>query len=292
MKETDLNIADMFSDEIMLSDLRQLLDEEMSKSEKERDYDAIKEITAAMVELADDHVPEPPPAETILGKAAEKKRQKFGMTIRRWATALSACFIAVFALNCYTLVTYGENIIEAVLKRTRSGFTLDLSAEPSTPVTTEPTEPSNEITKGQEMAQQMAKVMGEYCWKKAVYPYLPTELPEEMAYNGVFELEEQHYEALEDSKDFSFTFTNGEQYIRINIEKYKSPKNLPEVCIPSDNYEVADEVVNGTHIYAFTNGPRVTAVFTRYSTVYTLSAYNISADGIIKLAESFMPYER
>ena len=60
MKDKDIIIPNMLSDETMLNDMRLMLDEELAKPENERDLDTIRDITAAMVELADDHVPQIP----------------------------------------------------------------------------------------------------------------------------------------------------------------------------------------------------------------------------------------
>ena len=53
MKDTDSIIPNELSDEVMLSDLQQMLDEELAKPENERDLDAVRDITAAIVELSD-----------------------------------------------------------------------------------------------------------------------------------------------------------------------------------------------------------------------------------------------
>lgn len=326
MKDTDSIIPNELSDEVMLSDLQQMLDEELAKPENERDLDAVRDITAAIVELSDVKIPSPPSVDDIMNKAAEKKRKKIGH-IRRWVTALSACFVAGIALNCYTLATYGENIIEAVLRRTRSGFTIDLSRMPhnderepvkppvddpkptgtawydpllpwlsittettAAPVTTETTPDNSGGTAPNKMVDYIADSIIEGCSEHGIVPFVPSELPSEMAYNGFFELKESHYEAMEDSEDMDFVFDNGNrQLFKITLEKYKSEKELPEVLIPSDNTDYLEGEERGTHVYAFPNRNRVTAVFVHENITYTITGYNISADAIMKLAYSFVP---
>lgn len=326
MKETDSIIPNELTDEVMLSDLQQLLDEELAKPEKERDLDAIKEITAAMVEIADVQPP-PPPTEKIIGAAAERRRKKIGH-IRRWATALSACFVVGIALNFYTLATYGENIIEAVLKRTRSGYSIDLSRmnhnderDPAKPpkeehdpkstgtmwydpflpwlsITTETTAShettgtvsDNSGTAPDKMVNYIADSMKKVCGEHNIVPFVPSELPSEMEYNGFFELKESHYEAMEDSEDIDLVFSNdNQQQFKITLEKYKSEEDLPEILIPSDNTDYLEGEERGTHVYAFPNRNRVTAVFVHENITYTITGYNISADAIMKLAYSFVP---
>ena len=331
MKDIDSIIPNDLSDEVMLSDLQQMLDEELSKPEKERDFDAISEITAAMVELADAQ-PSPPPTENIIGRVAEVRRKKIGH-IKRWATALSACFVACIALNFYTLATYGENLIEAVLKRTRSGFTIDLARLPHNdrrdpvkppkdhhepPKTTgtawyDPLRPWISITTETHAVQEVttttssdssgtapdkmisyiADNMIRVCGEHGIVPFVPSELPAEMAYNGFFELEESHYEAMEDSEDIDFIFSNGnEQKFKITLEKYKSEEDLPEILIPTDNADYLEGEKGGTHVYAFPVRNRVTVVFVHESITYTITGYNISADALMELAYSFVPSDQ
>ena len=327
MKDIEKNIPNMLSDETMLNDLRLMLNEELAKPENERNYDAVKEITAAMVELADDKVPPIPSADAILGKTAERKRSGIRV-VKRWAAALSACFAVGIALNCYTLAAYGENLLEVVLKKTPSGFSLDLSNEPedgnkvtqvSEFTTTEwvvpwknvdttetetvttvtdaaETEPVTETSENkvaippEEMIGYIANTIKDFCGEHGVTPYVPSVLPDEMIYNGFFKAEEQHHESLPDSDDFYFTFTNGtEQQFTLTIEVYRSHDDLPEILIPSDNQKFIEGTENGIHVYAFPSRNRVTAIFTVGSSTYTLNGYNISADAVMQMAYSFIP---
>lgn len=332
MKETDSNIPNSLTDEAMLSDLQHMLDEELAKPDDEKDFDAIQEITSAMVELADIQPPPPPSADFIINKAAERRRSKRISHIRRFTAALSACFVVGISLNFYTLATYGENIFEAILKRTRSGFTIDLSrmahnddrALPVTtqehheirvtgtawydpflpwlsittkaPVTTVTTETSADVKENEvhdKMAEYVADSMKALCSEHDVVPFVPSKIPPEMAFNGSFDLKESHYEHMEDSEDFDFVFDNGhKQLFKITLEKYRSEDDLPEVLIPSDNTDYIEGERNGTHVYAFPNRNRVTAIFVHENIIYTITGYNISADAIMELAYSFVPSDQ
>ena len=322
MKDKENIIPNILSDETMLIDLRHMLDEELARPENERDYDAIKEITAAMVQLSDDSIPETPSADLILGKAAERKRSGIRI-VKKWAAAISACFAVGIGLNCYTIVAYGENLIETVLRKTKSGFTLDLSNEPestgtitqtaeftttewtvpwknndtteteATATDTEPvTEPTSHgsETPPDEMISYIANTIKDFCGEQGVSPYVPAKLPDELAYNGFFKAEDLHYEAMDKSEDFYFTFANGtEQQFTLTIEKYQSHDDLPEILIPSDNQKFIEGTENGIHVYAFPSRNKVTAIFTLDSSSYTINGYNISADAVMQLAYSFVP---
>lgn len=326
MKDKDIIIPNMLSDETMLNDMRLMLDEELAKPENERDLDTIRDITAAMVELADDHVPQIPSADFILGKAEERKRSGIRV-FRRWAAAISACFAVCIGLNGYTLATYGENLLETVLRKTKSGFALTLSNDPDdknapplstataeftttewtvpwktttgaasdTTVTTETEavtteKPSDGNTTPDDMIKYISGTIRDFCGEHDVAPYVPTKLPEEMAYNGFFEAVDTHYEDMTESDDFYFTFTNGnEQQFSLTIEKYSTHKDLPEILIPSDDQKFIEGTQNGIHAYVFPTRNRVTVIFTCDNIAYTINGYNISADALMQLAYSFVP---
>ena len=332
MKDKDGIIPNELSDEVMLSDLQQMLEEELAKPEKERNLDAIKEITSAMVEIADVQ-PRVPSSEEIIGKVAERRRKKIGH-IRRLATAISACFVVGLSLNFYSLATNGEGIIQAILRRTRSGYSIDLSRmphnderDPQKPpkvthqpppkptgtawydpllpllsITTETTavQQTTETTPDQsagvapdKMLNYIVESMIRVCSEHGVVPFVPSELPEEMENNGFFELKESHYEPMEDSEDIDLVFSNdNQQMFKITLEKYRSEKELPEILIPSDNTNYLEGEERGTHVYAFPNNNRVTAIFVHENITYTITGYNISADAIMKLAYSFVPSDQ
>ena len=137
----DISITDKLSDKNMLDDLKQLLDEELAKPLEERDLDAIKEITDAMVGINDEEIPQPVKAEAVLGEVSARRKRGRMQLIRKWAAVISACFAVCVAVNFYTIRTYGSNVIETVIKAVKSGFSIDLKEikdmeEPASPVTT------------------------------------------------------------------------------------------------------------------------------------------------------------
>ena len=137
----DISITDKLSDKNMLDDLKQLLDEELAKPLEERDLDAVKEITDAMVGINDEEIPQPVKAEAVLGEVRARRKRGRIQLIRKWAAVISACFAVCVAVNFYTLRTYGSNVVETVIKAVKSGFSIDLKEikdmeDPAVPVTT------------------------------------------------------------------------------------------------------------------------------------------------------------
>ncbi|MCR4638513.1 DUF4367 domain-containing protein [Ruminococcus sp.] len=129
--------TDKLSDKNMLDDLQALLNEELAKPIEERDLDAIEKITVAMVDINDVEIPQPVSAEKVITEvSARRKRHRIAL-LRKWAAALSACFVLCLGLNLYTLKTYGSNVFEAMINMARSGFSIDTNQlrdiEPAVP---------------------------------------------------------------------------------------------------------------------------------------------------------------
>lgn len=149
----DISITDKLSDKNMLYDLQRLLDEELAKPLEERDLDAVKDITDAIVGINDEEIPKPVGAEGILAEVSARKKRGRIVQLRRWAAVISACFAVCIALNFYTLRTYGYNVVETLIKAVSSGFSVDLShfddqlpLSPATTATTVTTDDMQSVT--------------------------------------------------------------------------------------------------------------------------------------------------
>lgn len=123
------NLSD--SEKRELERLRKLLEEECSKPDPEVDFDKIDEINISImkickVELTPEQ--EKKNIEKIYEKISEYEARR--SRIRKVCTYISsavACAAVVFALNCYTVSSFGENIISTAIKMTENGFSLDFS---------------------------------------------------------------------------------------------------------------------------------------------------------------------
>ncbi len=123
------NLSD--SEKRELERLRKLLEEESSKPDSEVDFDKIDKITLSImkickVELTPEQ--EKKNIEKIYEKINEYEERR--SKIRKVCTYISsavACAAVVFALNCYTVSSFGENIISTAIKMTENGFSLDFS---------------------------------------------------------------------------------------------------------------------------------------------------------------------
>ncbi|WP_028518937.1 DUF4367 domain-containing protein [Ruminococcus flavefaciens] len=354
----DKLISDKLSDNQMLEDLQRLLDEELSKPLEERDLDAIKEITDAVISINDEEVPKSVSAETILGEVDARKKRGRIIQLRKWTAILAACFVICIAANIYTINTFGANVVETVMKIAKSGFSVDLNelrdieADPAI-ITTEPPfmttgtymqtgtlattettattaaetwamsastfgmttvpaatqttayQPSSSggsatvptpggsgtvdrITANcNEYSRDMAREILTKCEEHGIYPCYPETLP---YYFGSLVLDEYHFEQMKDSDDMYFTFTDGENSLDIIIEDYVSAYYMPDVLIPSDEYEYETFKNGSISGIVIDEGYGTTIVFVKGNTVYTLHGSGMYKNAWVEAAMGFVPY--
>lgn len=126
MKNDDI-INRLMNDNIV-DDIQADIDAELEKSEP--DYDKIAELTAQISEITGNSLSDSEIAENIskiYGEYdAQVKRNKVKI-FYKCISALSACIVLVLALNAYTMVSFGDNLLTAVVKMTQSGFSIDFS---------------------------------------------------------------------------------------------------------------------------------------------------------------------
>lgn len=141
MKNDDI-INKLINDNI-IDDIQADIDAELEKSEP--DYDKIAELSALICEISEDSLSDNEINENIARISeeydAQEKRNKIKI-FYKWISALSACIVLVLALNAYTMVSFGDNLLKAVIEMTQSGFSIDFSGDQGNPGGTETTIPT------------------------------------------------------------------------------------------------------------------------------------------------------
>lgn len=139
MKNND--IINNLTDDNIIDDIQADINAELEKSEP--DYDKIAELTALVTEITGNSLSDEETAENISKISEEYDSQQRKSRIKilySWISALSACLVLVFALNAYTMVSFGDNLFRTVVEMTQSGFSIDfLSPNSSGNPTTETT---------------------------------------------------------------------------------------------------------------------------------------------------------
>lgn len=125
MKHDD--IINRLANDNIIDDIQADINAELEKSEP--DYDKIAELSALITEITENSLSDDEIAENISKITCDydSQRKRKISVVYRWISALSACFVLVLALNAYTMVSFGENLLSAVVEMTRSGFSIDFS---------------------------------------------------------------------------------------------------------------------------------------------------------------------
>ncbi|MCR4794508.1 MAG: DUF4367 domain-containing protein [Ruminococcus sp.] len=139
-----------------------------------------------------------------------------------------------------------------------------------------------------EYSREVARELIEKCEEHDIYPCYPEKLP---YYLGDLTLDDYHFEQMKDSKDMYFTFTDdNDNSLDIIIEEYVSADRMPDVLIPSDEYEYdtfKNDYMSGVVI---DEGNGTTIVFVRDNTVYTLHGNGMYKEAWVEAAMGFVPY--
>lgn len=136
-------------------------------------------------------------------------------------------------------------------------------------------------------AQEVARGMITKCREHDIYPFYPESLPE---YFSALALEDSHFEQMKDSKDMYLTFSDGVCSMDVIIEEYVSSEVMPEVLIPSDDYEY--QVFTGEYFSGIVieEDRYTTIVFVQDNTVYTIHGTLYDAGLWTDAVKSFVPY--
>ena len=122
------NLSD--SEKRELERLRKLLVEESSKPDSEVDFDKIDKITLSIMKICKAELTpeqEKKNIEKIYERINEYERRSKIRKVCTYISSAVACVAVIFALNCYTVSSFGENIISTAIKMTENGFSLDFS---------------------------------------------------------------------------------------------------------------------------------------------------------------------
>ena len=225
MKE---NYTHLISDRFEQDSLREveaLLDAELAKPEKERNYDKIEELTDAYACLAAD--------EEQIEKAAEQgwadlqeKHPRAGKTrpVVRMRLMLTAGIAAVllFAANAFTVSALDMSLYSVIVKISNEGFSVDFTPDPLE-LETSPDDPYGIRTA---------------CAEHGMEVEAPTYIPEG------FVLEDMDYTDLTSCETVAFWFYKGDRKIHLIYTKYTN-KDGSTGWIPCDEFNLTEVNING-----------------------------------------------
>ena len=226
MKPTvEMLLNDSFDEE--KKRVRQLLDEELNKPERSRDYDRINDLTSTYVSLmgAEDEVAQ----RTASGIKKlqmrfhdEKPRVRYSRKIRVMMTAGIAAVLLLVA-NAVTISAANQNIVSYIIEKTKHGF----SARPIT----------QEVVELPTTADDPYGIKAE-CAKYGLDVEAPGYLPEGFVLWKCYATEADNV-----NKSVDFKFHRGDEYISFYYTYLYDWNSITQ--IPSDHFNLEEIEVNG-----------------------------------------------
>lgn len=266
------------TENLILSQLRIQLDEEMKKPFKKRDYNKIEALSCEIAELSIGRKNLEAKASAGASLLKQKLEENPDEKIRRKrihpALAAVGCFAAVIiVLNTISLTAFGMNIFSAAVKFTKGAISFSLSDDSLQ---------DNKPGTSTDMPQEQLDAYGikAKCIEHNVSAEVPHYLPEG------FELDDFIYDKLSVSDDLYFYFTNGEAAVNITFQSYHDPEDIPDQIIPSETYDVSDIEINGHSGYIIKENNQFTALYQSESTVCIYYASGVDYDEFIQIINS------
>lgn len=247
--------------------IRSELDKETTKPLRKRDFDRIEQLTAQLNELTGDNSDSEQPDTSELYKRIrnyEKTSKKPFSVMKRFAPVL-CCMVLVLAANCITVLAYDMNIISAVIKFTQGGFSVDFGNQPEKIVLpTSEDDPYGFIAK-----------LAEYDIEFETPHYIP---------DG-FVLTDVDTNVNENfSSSVSFHYENDKQKFILSYDKYL--KAVPDIVIPSDEYNLSETEVNGSTAIISKEDNQYTITYQKDKTNFVMFAVDVPYDECDKMVAS------
>lgn len=263
--ERVLSEADSFQ-HMSAEELKEMLDKELSKPDDQIDYKFVDELTTAVIEaegkerlIAD--------IDTELNKLQERT-SKHNRIIHfpKWAFGLSAACVTLVCVNCISVAALDMNIISAVIKFTKGGFSVDLGKNESKIIelTTSEDDPYGIIAE---------------CAKYDIYPETPHYIPDG------FVLADIDINVNEDyANTICFIFRNGKQNFSIAYTRYWNERE--QIGIPSDQYNIYETKVNDSPAIVSKEDNQYTITYQKGNFVFFMFTDGVPYDECEKIIDS------
>lgn len=254
-----------------LCELKSELDEEINKPIKKRDLNKIEELTRSIRELTDSEQGIRQRTEegisAIMARSANEKRAG-GFQFRRLATALCVCFVAVIGLNLISFHAWGTNIVSALIEIKKGAISVDFGSQ-KYDVIDLPT--SDDDPYG----------IKEKCAEYEVYPEVPQYLPKD------FKLIDCNIDEMDILTELRFYYKKDDIKLNLAYQSYSKAEYITSIGIPSDKYNVTEEVINGHTVYILKEDDQFTATYMINNIVYVIFSDGLDYDECQKIIESF-----
>lgn len=248
------------------SELREMLDKELSKPDKQIDYGLVDELTTAVIEaegkkrLAVD-------VNAELYKLQERT-SKHNKVIRvpKWIMGLSASCIILLCANCISASAWDMNIFSAVIKFTKGGFSVDFGKKESEIIelSTSENDPYGFIAKLAECNIEFETP--HYIPEGFVLTSVNTNINENVA-NSV-----------------QFLYEYKQQTISLSYKIFWN--DVSNIVIPSDHYNISETEVNESPAIISKEDGQYTITYQKGKTVFVMFTVDVPYEECEKIVAS------
>ncbi|MDE6520447.1 MAG: DUF4367 domain-containing protein [Ruminococcus sp.] len=247
----------------ILSDMKQNLAEEMSKTADERDEKLISELEEMISQTGKEIISASKKRSfesvmKILDEYKEPERPK----LYKWLSAAVACFLVVLGLNTVSMKTFGQNMFSAAYQLTKGGIT----------ISTNQSDDNGNIFSESDPYGMKAK-----CAEYGFFPDTPSYIPDG------FVLKDISVESDDYSDSIIFAYTKENVILNFLFVNYKTNDEIPPIGIPTDTYNITEEQINGHTIHILKEDFQFTADFLDKRIQYGVFAENLDYDECQKI---------
>ncbi len=234
------------------SELREMLDRELSKPDKQIDYGLVDRLTTSVLEAegrkrlavdVDDEL------DKFRNRVSERNRKFF---LPKWAVSLSVACAVLFCANCISVSAWSMNIFKALVNFVQGGVLIGFEDRQEESVIELPTSENDKYG------------IREKCAEYSVYPLVPEYLPDGFQLSDI---------TIDDENTFTllvFSYVSGKRKISISYTKYHDSKDIPSILVPSDTHNITEKEINGQTMYILEEDNQFTATFLKNDIMYLI----------------------
>lgn len=248
--------------------IRSELDKEISKPIRRRDFDRIEQLTSELSELTESESDSELPDTSKLYeriRSYEKASAKPLNVFKRFAPIL-CCVVLVLTVNCISVLAYDMNIVSAVIKFSKGGFTVDFSKNNVEEIVL-PTSEDDPFGFNAKLAEFGIEFeTPHYIPEGYVLTRIDTNVNETFA-NTV-----------------SFIYTKGKKNFSFDFTIFWD--EVVPIGIPSDHYNISERKVNGADAIVSKEDNQYTITYEKDKTVFFMFADGVPYNECEKMVDS------
>ena len=257
-------------DSELLKNLWQKLNAELEKPVANQDFDYIDDLVKTIDEIAGKDKETAEIADrgisvikTELHKAIRKDRMKH---LRWWIPA--ACLFLIIGTNVWTYTAFGMNAFSAAYQVLNEGINVDLNSRDL-----------NDVYVGNPYADDMRRICAENGMDVQIPMYIPEGFQPTELYGDI--------NCSPEKKRLLFYFYKSNKKLDIVVTNYLNETVPPPIGIPTEQYEISEQLINNTLISVMKEDEQYTATFIIDKTQYIIYAEHLDYDECQKVLDSF-----